>query len=690
MATRSGRAGDWRSRHGGKTCLLSVLPAFGFCDGVALAAEGASGEGRSGLIPLAASAIARLWREFEPLWASLPSIPGELWTNAAKIAASSADGFLVDMGKAALGIGALLIIGWLIRYRNARESAARAAGDRLTAIVRRFLSDCVALFIGLMLAVVMAQWLFSGKGTASSDLGAALIDFAIRFRLATLVPKFLFRWDEPHLRLIEASDGQVRDAKPWFHAALAIGLGFPALIPVWIAVGMQWEAAQALAVTVGIIVAMLGYVAVARFLKAGEGLWPRWRGIAGALAFAFALAWGYGVVALDFPFFFLVVQLGTIGVAALVFDRFISTAQRIAAVGAANPEGSYRFWRAYGTALRRAAWVVAGGGVLLTLSAWLVEVAPNILGPDRLAMFDRALGASLFVFLIGYLAAEFLLAWTREKFAPLSTVTLPGEGDDEGHAPASRLATIMPVAQGFFAVLILGMATLIALSRLGVDTTPILAGAGIFGLAISFGSQSLVRDIVAGIFFMADDAFRIGEYIEAGRLKGSVERISLRSVRLRHQNGQVHTIPFGQLGAVTNYSRDYITMKFNLRLARESDLELVRKTVKKIGLEMMEDTEFGKEFIQPLKMQGVADIEENALVIRFKFTVRPGKPTYVQREAIKRMLRAFAEKGIRFASHTVTIQSATGDDDADDGEAGRRAVADAVTRNVQLPPQPAR
>jgi small-conductance mechanosensitive channel len=453
---------------------------------------------------------------------------------------------------------------------------------------------------------------------------------------------------------------------------------------------MQWQAAQALAVLVGISVAVLGYVAVAQFLQAGEALWPRWRSVAAALSAGFAIAWGYGVVALDFPFFFLVVQLGTIGVAAFVFDRFIATALRIAAIGTANPDGAYQFWRAYGPALRRAVWFVAVAGVALTLTRWLVQVAPDLLGPDTIAMLARGLGASLVVFLIGYLAAEFLLAWTRQKFAPLSVVSLPGEGDDEGHAPASRLATIMPVAQGFLAVLILGIAILIALSRLGVDTTPILAGAGIFGLAISFGSQSLVRDIVAGIFYMADDAFRIGEYIEAGRLKGSVERISLRSVRLRHQNGQVHTVPFGQLGAVTNYSRDYLTLKFNLRLARETDLELTRKTVKKVGLDLMEDPEFGKEFIQPLKMQGVADILENALVIRFKFTVRPGKPTYVQREAIKRMLRAFAEKDIRFASHTVTIQSATGDDDVDDSEAARRAVAESVTRSAAASPQPAR
>ena len=213
----------------------------------------------------------------------------------------------------------------------------------------------------------------------------------------------------------------------------------------------------------------------------------------------------------------------------------------------------------------------------------------------------------------------------------------------------------MPLVQGFAGFVILGSGLVYALSELGVNTAPLLAGAGIFGLAISFGSQALVRDIVAGLFFMVDDAFRIGEYIEAGRLKGTVEKISLRSLRLRHQNGQIHTVPFGQLGSVTNHSRDWLTVKFNLRLMRDTDFELVRKTVKRIGEAMLTDEEVGPEFLQPLKLQGIADVQDNATLYRFKFTVRPGKPTIVQRNALKRIVAAFAEKGIEFASNAVIV-----------------------------------
>ena len=225
-------------------------------------------------------------------------------------------------------------------------------------------------------------------------------------------------------------------------------------------------------------------------------------------------------------------------------------------------------------------------------------------------------------------------------------------------APASRLTTVLPMVRVLVGVAITLMTVMVALSQLGVNIGPLLAGASVFGLAISFGSQALVRDIVSGIFFMSDDAFRLGEYIDTGRLKGTVERISVRSVRLRHQNGQVHTIPYGQLTAITNFSRDWQTVKFNVRLSRDADIEKVRKTVKQIGVEMMQDPELGRELLMPLKLQGVAEITDNALVVRLKFTVKPAKPSWVQREALKRVYRVFGEKNIEFASGTITVKAA--------------------------------
>ena len=177
-------------------------------------------------------------------------------------------------------------------------------------------------------------------------------------------------------------------------------------------------------------------------------------------------------------------------------------------------------------------------------------------------------------------------------------------------------------------------------------------------LAISFGAQSLVRDIISGLFYIWDDAFRVGEYIDTGRLKGTVEGLGVRSVKVRHHNGPLHTIPYGQLGAVTNQSRDFATIKFNLRLEPGSDIELVRKTAKRIGLDMQEEPEIASEVILPLKMRPITEVTETALVVRFKFTARPVKPSWIQREYLKRIYRVFTEKGITFASGALTLRSA--------------------------------
>ena len=125
----------------------------------------------------------------------------------------------------------------------------------------------------------------------------------------------------------------------------------------------------------------------------------------------------------------------------------------------------------------------------------------------------------------------------------------PGDEDEAVAGSASRLSTLLPLVRNTVLIALAVIAIIVALSTLGLDIGPLLAGLGVIGIAIGFGAQTLVRDVISGIFFLMEDAFRVGEYIDTGRLRGTVEGMSLRSVRLRHQNGQVHTIPFGQVQA---------------------------------------------------------------------------------------------------------------------------------------------
>jgi moderate conductance mechanosensitive channel len=128
-------------------------------------------------------------------------------------------------------------------------------------------------------------------------------------------------------------------------------------------------------------------------------------------------------------------------------------------------------------------------------------------------------------------------------------------------------------------------------------------------------------------------------------------------LQLRHQSGLVHTVPFGTLSQVTNASRDWATVKFSLRLDRSADIEKARKMIKKIGIELMEDPEFKPGFLSPLKMQGVDEIADSAIVVRAKFTAQPAMASLIQREALKRVYVAFNNAGIEFASNAVTVKS---------------------------------
>ena len=124
---------------------------------------------------------------------------------------------------------------------------------------------------------------------------------------------------------------------------------------------------------------------------------------------------------------------------------------------------------------------------------------------------------------------------------------------------------------------------MLVLSSLGVNIGPLIAGAGVVGIAIGFGAQTLVRDIVSGFFYLIDDAFRIGEYVVIDQIRGTVEKISVRSFQLRHHDGPVHTIPYGEIRSLTNWSRDWAIMKFELRIPFETDIEKVRKIIKQIA-----------------------------------------------------------------------------------------------------------
>ena len=279
------------------------------------------------------------------------------------------------------------------------------------------------------------------------------------------------------------------------------------------------------------------------------------------------------------------------------------------------------------------------------------------------------------------------LLWNVVKAAidtRVHEVGLPPETTLEEDRRRARMRTLLPILRNMLFVVIVVIAGMMGLSALGVEIGPLIASAGVVGIAIGFGAQTIVRDVISGIFYLLDDAFRVGEYIQSGNYRGVVESFSLRSVKLRHQNGPLFTVPFGALGAVQNMSRDWAVEKLTVGVTYDTDLDKARKIIKKVGQELAADPELAPGIMQPLKMQGVQAFGDFAIQLRMKMMTRPGDIQYMaRRRALAMIKKAFDANGINFAYPTVQVAGG-GSNVGIGGNLGDQANAAVAKKGLEL------
>jgi small-conductance mechanosensitive channel len=295
------------------------------------------------------------------------------------------------------------------------------------------------------------------------------------------------------------------------------------------------------------------------------------------------------------------------------------------------------------------------GGAVILAKAWHVDLGDIAMGET---LFTRVVRAAIRVLTV-LLVAD--LAWrlTRALIDGRLDGPAPDVNDDSLESrKRQRLRTLLPILRNFILAILLSVTLLMVLDALGIQIGPLLAGAGVVGIAVGFGAQTLVKDIISGIFYLLDDAFRVGEYIETKSYKGTVESFSLRSVKLRHHRGPIATVPFGELGAVQNLSRDWVIDKMTIGVPYDTDLDVAKRIVKDIGKELQADPEFGPHILETLKMQGVEQMGDFAIQLRLKMMTKPGEQFVIRRRAYALLKKHFEEKGIRFAMPTVTVAGA--------------------------------
>ena len=470
-------------------------------------------------------------------------------------------------------------------------------------------------------------------------------------------------------RLIRLSDA---DARFWFRrltvfvSYLMLGWATLSVLP---ALGFSPNVHLLLSYLAGIGLLLLAIEIIWRRpgQQAATGRAPR----NALLSIYIVVLWGLWVLSLD--------GLLWIGIYALLLPRLLTiTGQATESVvqrqGISAPENSFR-----------AVMIVRGARALVILLAVLWLGLIWRLNPSALTESDSPASRIMRGILHGaiiLLVAD--LIWHLAKAYIGRKLDTASEGDTlspEAMARRDRLRTLLPIFRNLLGVVIATVAILTVLSGLGVQIGPLIAGAGIFGVAIGFGSQTLVKDIISGVFYMLDDAFRVGEYIESGSYKGTVESFSLRSVKLRNHRGPVFTVPFGELGAVQNMSRDWAIDKFMIRVPFDTDIAKVKKLVKGVGAELMTDPEVSPYVIETVKMKGVEEIGDFGIQISFAFMTKPGYQSYVRRRAYTAIRGAFMANGIEFAQPTVQV----GSEEKSTAAAAASATASALARkNAQV------
>lgn len=218
-----------------------------------------------------------------------------------------------------------------------------------------------------------------------------------------------------------------------------------------------------------------------------------------------------------------------------------------------------------------------------------------------------------------------------------------------------RVETLTRVLKYVANVIVLLLGALIALGTIGISIAPVLAAAGVVGLAVGFGAQSLVKDYFTGVVLLIENQIRAGDFIEVGGKSGTVENVTLRYVRMRDAHGNVHFVPNGQIDSVTNSTMDFAYAMIDIGIAYKEDVEGAIKVMQKVGTELAEDPEWGVKITEPMATFGVQDLADSAVIVRVRFKTTPGDQWGVRREYNKRIKAAFDNVGIEIPFPHVTM-----------------------------------
>lgn len=595
----------------------------------------------------------------------------ERWQTAAGSVADSLEATATPgRGRdAAMNFIAIFIVGWSVelaawwllrRPRRALDvSASSGFAGRLGRGALRGVFGLVPVL--LFAATAYGTALLLAPPAAVQAMALNFVNAYAMARAAMALALVLLSPTAPALRLLPLSDDGSRGLSRWLWRIVIVSVGGYFLIGAVSLLGVPRRGIQFL---FDMLVLLVGGVAIAFILSQRRRLsgWLHRQAQATSDRFArstllSALAYSWHLLAIAYVIAFAVISVfriqggrqmmitGTIATLAAALVAWLGIRlvagmlRRPAAATGAPTELSTRL-AAYGPAIRLLlAVLIVLAAIIAALQGWGVNAIGWLLGGGG----AKLLGAA---FSIALAAALAVLVWEVSNNVITRFLTHARNGTPVKRSARAR--TLLPLLQNIIMVVLAVIVALIALSELGVNIGPLLAGAGVVGLAIGFGSQKLVQDVITGFFILAEDGINVGDVVQVGTTSGLVEDVSVRSIKLRDLSGNVHLVPFSAVDTVTNMSKGYSYYLLDIAVAYREDTDEVSQVCREIIEEMRQEPEFAAKILSPLEVLGLDSFADSAVIIKARIKTLPIEQWAVGREFNRRMKKRFDALGIEF------------------------------------------
>ncbi|KVW10545.1 mechanosensitive ion channel protein [Burkholderia cepacia] len=548
------------------------------------------------------------------------------------------------------------------------SSPGRGHARRHTTLLHRMPRALVSLAlraVPLLVFVGVASLTMSAIGETGTPIESALealIDIYVICRLVTIVSRLFFQPDARQLRLLHISDAWADFAQRSIARIVIVVGACTAAVEIAASFGLSEAGHVALLKAI----ALVGHLMVsALILRCRQPVAARIRAagddrasfemVANALADAWAPVSVFIVMALWFVWaldvhngYRVLITLGGRSIAVMIGMRMVSIVVfgALARLFQGRDEDrtlvhlhAYRYYPLLRQIVSGAIGIVT---VVLLLQIWGVPIfrafETGTIG-HRLASALVTIAIAAIVALLVWEAANIaierrLQRWTREG----------------NLVRAARLRTLLPMLRSLLFVMIALVVVLTGLSQLGVNVGPLLAGASIFGVALGFGSQKLVQDFITGIFLLMENAMQVGDWVTLAGVSGTVEYLSIRTVRLRAGDGSLYTIPFSSVTTVNNTNRGLGNAAVKISIAYGEDIDRAIATLKEIGAALRDDPKYRDGILSDFSYWGIDQVDGAALALSGQMQCTDATRWSVQREFNRRIAETFRERGIRIAN----------------------------------------